>query len=248
MENSLADILYQLRSPNTSIIKNAENQIEYLALNSFSETISKLSDILCDESSLKQNRQLSASLIKNWITLSDKLQNKWNLLDYSIQNDVKNKVLATLNSSDKSIRRAAGFTVAGICKLEIPQNKWPDIIPSLIENSQNENANIKIASIETLGLIMEELPINILNSIIIDQIMNALLTSIKSNIDNELIINYCLKSIEKVIPHSEKNFADQVNILFRPNQLLSCLLYGRLLCNIRAMKQYSILSLNYLFR
>lgn len=210
MENGLLEILSQLRSSDTNTIKGAENQIQYYAFNYFPETVSQLSDILVDENIKKENRQLAASLLKNWITLNESLQSKWLQMNPSIQEDVRNKVLATLASNDKTIRKAAGFTVAGICKVELPQNKWPNIIPSLIQNCQNENLNIKLASLETLGLILEELRPRILSTEVVDQILNAVLSSLQSNLNNSEVVNYCLKSFEKVMPHCEKNFADQV--------------------------------------
>lgn len=54
-------------------------------------------------------------------------------------------------------RRAAASGIAAICSLELPLKQWPQIIPNLINNLQNQDPEIKKAALMTLGFVCEEL-------------------------------------------------------------------------------------------
>lgn len=55
--------------------------------------------------------------------------------------------------------RSAAQCVAYIASTEIPQNLWPDVIPTLVANVTNAQAteSLKESSLEALGYICEEL-------------------------------------------------------------------------------------------
>lgn len=68
------------------------------------------------------------------------------------------KVIRTLGTETEHYRSAAQC-VAYIAATEIPQNLWPEVIPTLVANVTNMQATeaLKESSLEALGYICEEL-------------------------------------------------------------------------------------------
>ena len=68
------------------------------------------------------------------------------------------QVIRTLGTETEHYRSAAQC-VAYIAATEIPQNLWPEVIPTLVANVTNMQATeaLKESSLEALGYICEEL-------------------------------------------------------------------------------------------
>lgn len=81
----------------------------------------------------------------------------WLDLDDSEKEQLRTALMVTLVTKVVLARRAAASCIAAICSFDLPMNKWPTIIPILINNSQNQNPDVKKASLMTLGFICEEL-------------------------------------------------------------------------------------------
>ncbi len=111
---SLSEILTQCRSENDKVRKEAENRLDQLGMADFGKLLEECSRILADESSVKENRQLCATLIKNMILFQAKHQGKWEQLNLELKFSIKNYVISCLASNVKEVRKAAAITVAGI--------------------------------------------------------------------------------------------------------------------------------------
>jgi importin subunit beta-1 len=94
--------------------------------------------------------------------------------------------------------------------LELPLGKWSNLIPILAHNCFNENINFRVASIETLGYICEELTNKTMQASEVDQILTALITNISDVNVSEDILIISLKGLLNIIPLAGKNFASQV--------------------------------------
>ena len=47
--------------------------------------------------------------------------------------------------------------VSAVASIEIPENQWPEIIDTLSTHVTHEERNIRLASIQTIGYICEEI-------------------------------------------------------------------------------------------
>jgi len=65
-------------------------------------------------------------------------------------------VLLALGCDDTQTRKGAGMCISAIAQLEFPRRRWFDVIDKLASNVTNENPNFRLASIEALGFICEE--------------------------------------------------------------------------------------------
>jgi hypothetical protein len=110
---SLSEILNKCRSVNGVERNNAEQQVEQRAMTDFGQRLLDCAQVMADESSVKENRQLCSTLIKNMILNNPIHAGKWEQLDPNFKSNIKNCVLSCLASNIKDVRKAAAITVAG---------------------------------------------------------------------------------------------------------------------------------------
>ena len=156
--------------------------INTIAESNFNLFLQKLGSILSNESKPVGIRQSAAILIKNALVHTENFQQYWKKnLSKEDKKQIKLYVLSTLASTKKEIRTIVSTLISSICKIDQPITEtWPDLLPSLTQNAFNENINMKLAAIETLGYVCEELTLKNIGSNSVDIIMNSL--KINSNI------------------------------------------------------------------
>lgn len=81
---------------------------------------------------------------------------KWDTVDESLKPDIRNAMLTnTFTQSSKLIRHSSSRVVAAIAEIELDDNKWPELLPSLIQNVQNDNVQTKEMAVFTLYTLLE---------------------------------------------------------------------------------------------
>ena len=63
----------------------------------------------------------------------------------------------TLASKSQLVRSSIASLISAIAEIEIPRGEWADLIASLCTNSSNEQMEIRMASLLTIGHICEDL-------------------------------------------------------------------------------------------
>ena len=186
-------------NPDMNIRKQAEDKINQICNQNFGQFLIELSKKISTEQEKKTVRQMSATIIKNMLNKDD-YSIQWFKLSDEIKTLVKNNILSTLASSDIDIRKAAAFTVAGICKVEIPQKQWLNIFDILSSTSQNDDINIQLSSLTCLEYIFEEIKQSDLPVNTVANLLNTFYSLlIKQNVKDDLYI-YTLKAINKFLP------------------------------------------------
>lgn len=194
-------------SSDKTIRESAEKTLSNLAESDPTKFLINLSFELADEGKSTGGRQMAASIMKNFITISIKTKEIWVNLDMNSKDQIKNSILSTLASKEKNVRKSAGTVIAGICKVDLPiTEKWPNLISSLCNNSYNENLNIRHAAIECLGYLCEELSTKTLDSLSIDSILSSLIRNITDKEINSEILFTALNAFLHCLPLAEKNF------------------------------------------
>ena len=201
--DNLITKLSNILNTDVTIRTSAENQIKLLASENLSQFLISISEILSDEKERKEIRQLSATLIKNMISNVNYIQ-KYFEISPEIKQKIKNNILSTLASSIVEIRKAAALAVAGICKIELPNNQWNNIFDILCNTSQNENLFIQLSSLTTLEYIYEEISINDINLDTKAKLLNTYYFLLNKNDSNDELILAALKSLNKFLPFINK--------------------------------------------
>lgn len=206
---SITDILKNALSGEKSIRQDAENKLHQLALENFPGFLYKLAGELSDESKPVKIRQMAATYLKNSIVVSSDLRDTWiSKMDPEMKNQIKNLVLSTLATNFKEVRAAAGLVIAGICRVDLPLNeKWPELITSLCGSAFNENKNVRLAAIESLGYVCEELTTKTIDPTSVDSILTAIIKNFEGDLD---VVKTSLKAFLHTIKLAEKNFKIEV--------------------------------------
>lgn len=102
--------------------------------------------------------------------------------------------------------------VAGIAAIDLPQNVWHEVIGVLVKNVEGTDQIFKVAALQTLEYICEELSKGNLTEPEVDAILSAVVGSLLTEGE---VREIALNTLQKVIPFCEKNMKVDVerNIL-----------------------------------
>ena len=205
---SLEDLLTSALSPDTQTISNAMTLLQKTAMDNFSLFLHQCGNILSSELKPPNIRQLAAILMKNSLLHIEQLQNAWiSSLSKEEKSEIKLLVLSSLASNCKEVRSATSTVIASICKIDQPlKEHWPDLIMSLTHNAFNVDINLRLAAIETLGYVCEELTLKGIDSESVDLVLSAIIRNVSDpNVDIN-ILTQCLKALRSMIKLAKKNF------------------------------------------
>lgn len=66
-------------------------------------------------------------------------------------------MLTTLSSPQREARATAAQVASSVAQIELPRSQWPELIQTLLSNMDQDNENLRQATLETLGYICEEI-------------------------------------------------------------------------------------------
>lgn len=205
---NLDKILQDALSGDMALRSSAEDSITHLADENFGLFLLNLSIKISNEEVAKQVRQISATIIKNMIS-KPKYKEQWNKLDVEQKQNIKQHILSTLASSDSDIRKAAGLSIAGICKVELPKQQWLEIFNILVGTSQNNNLYIQLSSVITLGYIFQEVSENDIPDNQIANILDCFYKLLSQDNLNEELQFETLTAMEYLLPFISKFLQDE---------------------------------------
>ena len=208
---NIDEILLQAQGADENQRSLGMNALNNLAQQNLSSFLTILGTILSNESKDPKIRILSAIVIKNSLLYSEDYRKKWKTeISKEEKDKIKLLILSTLASSQKNIRTMAGTVISSISKIDTPITEtWPDLLPSLTNNAFNEDINMKLSAIETLGYVCEELNMKSIDSANVDKIMNALIQNLIKGENTKQVILQLLKALSYAIRLAQKNFENK---------------------------------------
>ncbi|EGV64943.1 hypothetical protein CANTEDRAFT_103297 [Yamadazyma tenuis ATCC 10573] len=145
---SLEDTLKQTLVANTATIKQASQKLTKdfytnpLALPSLFHILQNAQD-----DQLKQLASVEARKL---------VYTKWAGVDEGLKSQIRSAMLNnTFTQSSKLIRHSSARVVAAIAEMDLDEKKWPELLPTLIENVQSEDVQTKEMAVFTLYTILE---------------------------------------------------------------------------------------------
>jgi len=123
-------------------------------------------------------RQLAGLILKKALDAQDEATRQqrveqWIVLDANTKLNIKARLLQTLADPAWEARHTTAQVIAKVAAIELPRNQWPELIDLLLKNMMLQEANIKQATLETLGYICEEV-----NPEVINEKSNQILTAV----------------------------------------------------------------------
>lgn len=84
------------------------------------------------------------------------LSQRWLSLPDNVSVPIKQSILQTLGSPQHRIGNVAAQCVSSVAAVELPESKWPELIPALLEFVGNqENQNLRVYTLVAIGFICE---------------------------------------------------------------------------------------------
>lgn len=164
--SQLTQVLQNCQSPDQNVRQMAEKWLQEAQKQNLALFLQLLCVELASEDKPPQTRTLAGLIVKNSLTAKDEsrrmqLSTQWVQLDTNLKTQIKQAVISTLSSNVRDARSAAAQVASKIAVIELPNNMWPELIPALLANMDKED-NLKQSSLETLGYVCEEIPVEIL--------------------------------------------------------------------------------------
>ncbi|KAH8741070.1 importin/karyopherin [Cryptosporidium ryanae] len=228
----LTQILLNCHNSVESVRKNAEQQLQSAQEANIGEYLTLLAEELFNENKPELSRQLAGLLLKNSVSgveprLDIEKRAMWISLPSHITSKIKSLVLESILSPVPSVRGASCQVIAKLGRLELPCQRWPELLPYLIRLIQNSSNNevsavYKRSSLIALGYLCEDSKLleNEVSSLIIsEEVSNQILTAIvqgMSDADSETALA-ATKSFYFALHFARNNFSNEAerNLIFQ---------------------------------
>ncbi|KAF5353387.1 hypothetical protein D9756_007847 [Leucocoprinus leucothites] len=163
------DLLANTLSADANTRQDATQKLEVASRENYPEYMIMLSSVLVNESSPLHVRNAAGLALKNALSARDaarqtEYSNRWLALNVEAKNKIKQEALMTLGSTSQKAGNFASQVVAAIAAVELPANQWADLIEILLNCVNNQqNTNLRIATLQTIGFICEVIKPEILS-------------------------------------------------------------------------------------
>ncbi|KAG6888559.1 hypothetical protein C0992_008188 [Termitomyces sp. T32_za158] len=166
---SAADLLANTLSPDAATRRDATASLENAASENYPQYMLMLSAVLAGDDGPLHVRNAAGLALKNALSARDAARqqeyaSRWLALPADTRATIKQDALRTLAAPAQKAANFASTVVAAIAAVELPNGHWPDLIELLLGfvNSQN-NTNLKISTLQTIGFICESIKPEILS-------------------------------------------------------------------------------------
>ncbi|KAF8821844.1 HEAT repeat-containing protein, partial [Cardiosporidium cionae] len=123
--------------------------------------IQELTAVLCNDGNDPTIRQIAAIMLKNTISAKNKKEDeekakRWLSLPEDITNAAKQQIFNAIKVPINTVSSAACQVISKLGRIELPANRWPDFLESLLSMVTSEDKHAKKASLTCLGYLCEE--------------------------------------------------------------------------------------------
>ena len=192
--------------------------------NQMLETCNKF--IVCENLDLNI-RRYACYIIK--ILVKEEYYKNWDILPNELKDQLKINSLSLLGNTSNEIRISASSLVSEIYQISIKKKEWPNLIETLCTACESDKIEFKLASIKTIGFILEKLNKNNFAENELIMMENTIIKTLLSSNKNKSLILECLTSYQYFMNYISHKFNDNEYLKSTLQMLTS-------FCNI---KEYS---------
>ncbi|CAN3499296.1 importin subunit beta-1 [Diutina catenulata] len=163
----ILSVLENAFSPDVNVRTAAEVQLNEAAASHFDQYLLYLTQALTNTDAKPEVRILAGLGLKNQVTSKDAKvkaaqHQRWRQLAQEPRDQIKTAALATLRCEHERVGSAAAQLIAAVAEIELPQSSWPELIPTLYENTKLDDngspahpENVRKVSQACIGYICE---------------------------------------------------------------------------------------------
>ncbi|KAL4253746.1 importin beta family protein [Abortiporus biennis] len=162
-----AELLANTLSADAHTREDATQKLESAAIENYPAYMLMLSSELINEGSQTHIRNAAGLALKNALTAKETVRqtdfsNRWLALDNEARNKIKHDALTALGSTAARVGTVAAQVVAAIAAVELPNGQWTELIEGLLGFMNQENTNLRVATLQAIGFICETIKPDIL--------------------------------------------------------------------------------------
>lgn len=202
----LQTIQKMLSSTDNLSRQKAESDIKSWAKDSYIPILSTCNKFIICENLDINTRRYACYIIK--ILLKEEYYKDWEQLPQELKSQLKNNSLSLLGNDSNDIRISSCSLVAEIYMISIKKNEWANLIRTLCTACESDKIEFKLASIKTLGFILEKLNKNNFSQDDLVMIENTIIKTLLSTNKDKNLIFECLTSYQYFINYIYNKFND----------------------------------------
>ncbi|XP_050253700.1 importin subunit beta-1 [Quercus robur] len=215
MAMEVTQILLNAQSIDGNVRKHAEDSIKQFQEQNLPSFLLSLSGELANDDKPVESRKLAGLILKNALDAKEQhrkfeLVQSWVTLDTAVKAQIKTCLLQTLSSAVSDARSTASQVIAKIAGIELPQKQWPELIVSLLSNIHQQAANVRQATLETLGYLCEEVSPNVVDQDQVNKILTAVVQGMNASEGNNDVRLAATRALYNALGFAQANFSNDM--------------------------------------
>ncbi|XP_030933763.1 importin subunit beta-1 [Quercus lobata] len=215
MAMEVTQILLNAQSIDGNVRKHAEDSIKQFQEQNLPSFFLSLSGELANDDKPVESRKLAGLILKNALDAKEQhrkfeLVQSWVTLDTAVKAQIKTCLLQTLSSAVSDARSTASQVIAKIAGIELPQKQWPELIVSLLSNIHQQAANVRQATLETLGYLCEEVSPNVVDQDQVNKILTAVVQGMNASEGNNDVRLAATRALYNALGFAQANFSNDM--------------------------------------
>ncbi|XP_059449667.1 importin subunit beta-1 [Corylus avellana] len=215
MAMEVTQILLNAQSIDGTVRKHAEDSLKQFQEQNLPSFFLSLSGELANDDKPVESRKLAGLILKNALDAKEQarkyeLVQRWVSLDAAVKAQIKTCLLQTLSAPAPDARSTASQVIAKVAGIELPQKQWPELIGSLLSNIHQVPANVKQATLETLGYLCEEVSPNCVDQDHVNKILTAVVQGMNASEGNSDVRLAATRALYNALGFAQANFSNDM--------------------------------------
>lgn len=215
MAMEVTQILLNAQSIDGTVRKHAEDSLKQFQEQNLPSFFLSLSGELANDDKPLESRKLAGLILKNALDAKEQtrkfeLVQRWLSLDAAVKAQIKTCLLQTLSAPVPDARSTASQVIAKVAGIELPQKQWPELIGSLLSNIHQVPANVKQATLETLGYLCEEVSSNCVDQDQVNKILTAVVQGMNASEGNSDVRLAATRALYNALGFAQANFSNDM--------------------------------------
>lgn len=215
MAMEVTQILLNAQSIDGTVRKHAEDSLKQFQEQNLPSFFLSLSGELANDDKPLESRKLAGLILKNALDAKEQtrkfeLVQRWLSLDAAVKAQIKTCLLQTLSAPVPDARSTASQVIAKVAGIELPQKQWPELIGSLLSNIHQVPANVKQATLETLGYLCEEVSSNCVDQDQVNKILTAVVQGMNATEGNSDVRLAATRALYNALGFAQANFSNDM--------------------------------------
>ncbi|KAI5077587.1 hypothetical protein GOP47_0007411 [Adiantum capillus-veneris] len=215
MAFEVTQILLNAQSSDGSVRKLAEDNLKQFQEQNFPVFLLSLAHELANNEKPPESRRLAGLILKNSLDAKEasrktELVQAWISLDNTLKSQIKGALLVTLSSPVKDASHTSAQVIAKVAAIELPLREWPELVSSLLANmgtpQAQKPAQLKQATLETLGYVCEEIPSEVLAQEQVNSILTAVVQGMNTSEINNDVRLAATRALYNALDFAQNNF------------------------------------------